>query len=239
MNAGQLVPPLWINICEHINTVTGVHNVHVPLLNFTYTYTKKYPQPLTEYSFSLGTWDFPGKFSNLNIYSLDNPPNCQSSGDIYAWNASDWNIETKFPALISIKKEKIVDICKAVTSLEAKVPRTFADTLNLLELFGKGKIADIYLGKIGVQFDALQSFDAYNGNVYFGPYQEINGNKSFFHIYTNVLLLENTNWCPGSPGDTDAIVRYICYDECLFACFDTVKASSFLQLSGNAVITLR
>ncbi|XP_023328364.1 uncharacterized protein LOC111701347 [Eurytemora carolleeae] len=45
---GYVVPPLWITLCEHINTMTGEHMVYVPQLNYNQTYIRVYPQPLKE-----------------------------------------------------------------------------------------------------------------------------------------------------------------------------------------------
>lgn len=215
-----------MTICEYINTRTGRNWVSVPQLNFNQTYQGNYPQPLTKYSMVIKEWNIPGKFGNLNVYSTDVTPVCRGPGDIYAWNASDWSFETKFPNLIKTKEINIEDICGETTSLFAEFELNFDDILRLVEKLGGGEIVDIDSNNLTDQ------------KIYF-PYIETNGTQSFFNIYTNGTVPKTANWCSGSPAKTKLARRCLMYDECIFANPCDHKRSSFLKVWSNLTLTLR
>ena len=215
-----------MTICEYINTRTGRNWVSVPQLNFNQTYQWNYPQPLTEYSMVIEQWNIPGKFGNLNVYSTDVTQKCRGPGDIYAWNASDWSFETKFPNLIKIKEINIEDICGDITSLFVEFELNFDDILRLVEKLGGGEIVDV------------DSNNLIHQKIYL-PYIETNGTQSFFNIYTNGIVPKTANWCPGSPATTKLARRCLLYDYCVFANPCDHKSSSFLKVWSNSTLNLR
>ena len=152
---------------------------------------------------------------------------------MYAWNASDWAIESDLPELIKLQEVNLDDICGEVSSLVAKYPLDFESTINLLKKFGNGKMLYIDTYQLKEQLLLAQV------NTTFSPYIETNGTKSFYNIYTQDILPEPINWWPEHPTDTKYQKRCLCFDSHAYACPLTAKASSFVQIIANSTFKLR
>lgn len=183
--------------------------------------------------FKVKSWTFPGKFGNLNVYNTDTLDKCKDLGDLYAWNASDWAIESDLPELIKLQEVNLDDICGEVSSLVAQYPLDFESTINLLKKFGNGKM--LYIDTYQLKDQLLLT----GVNTTFSPYIETNGTKSFYNIYTQDILLEPINWWPGHPADTKYHKRCLCFDSHAYACPLTAKASSFVKIIANSTFKLR
>ena len=170
--------------------------------------------------YPLGMFGFFNIFSDNSFFHSIAP--CQSNGNIYAWNISDWQLDSRIERKIS-DQEMTGATCQGTDVM--RVQLTFKDAVNIASIMKSP--------------DGLVDLQKENNFV---PFMSGLEDYNFINIYSNKSF--TGEWCWGEPnGDAELCINGgqngdegYCYKD--VNC-DASANPSFFNLSGTNKFTLR
>lgn len=231
----------WITFCDRIDGTNGIHNIRFTQWkkSFSFNWSPDYNSS-KELGFKLNKKKFNGgfKFSFFNIYSNYIADDCNTTGDIYAWNVSDWSYDSNVDSSIYTHDFFFEELCYGKNLLEIFLP--FDKTIFFHKIIGNVRMMDI----VGSQNSNKKNLVPYT--YVNGSYINLYSDQTFTYFYHNGLYekisssqeFNHSLFYSGEPNSEEENC-VACYHVCQDLHCSQYPVRSFFQLSKGTQFTLR
>ena len=220
---GEITLPSWLTVCDSIEK--NKHNIKVVQMGRVVTFSKKTDKGVTDLQLKvINQTRLNFKFGFLNIYKGGTVDPCDTLGDIYAWNISDWAFDARIENVVNKHHFLSDELCFGKTLLKIVLP--YQKAINFLAY----NTDDSRMIDVGLEFESP-------GN--FVPYESNNG------IYVNHYTQEriNATWWDIGLGQPDRLEDELCVSvrqKNLYHTFSCRKPLPvYFQMKNLAVFLLR